>query len=142
MKAISMKQPYAWLMANGYKMPEFRSRQDQFRGECYIHSPKTVDKQAFMWIAKHLGLPFVKQYFVNGLPPADMFITGKVIGQLTVIDCITLDEAKRQYPNNIWVQSNNGELGTYAFITRSPIYFPPSAQFPLKGKVFPLFFNV
>lgn len=142
MKAISLKQPYAWLMAMGYKMPEFRSRRDSFRGECYIHASKKIDKLAFDWIAEHIPFCYIKEFMPDGLPPLGMFTTGKVIGKFNIVDCLTFDEALMKYPRDIWLQSANGELGKVAFITDSPVIFPPHEQFEAKGTIFPLFFEI
>lgn len=142
MKAISLKQPYAWLMAMGYKMPEFRNRKYSFRGECYIHASKKIDKGAFAWIAEHIPFCYIKEFMPDGLPPLGMFTTGKVIGKFNVIDCLSIEEAQAKYPRDIWLQGSNGELGKIVFITESPIMFPPHKQFEAKGKIFPLFFEL
>lgn len=142
MKAISLKQPWAYLMVHGWKMPEFRKRPNSFRGECYIHASKTIDKSAFEWIATHLPFHYIKDFMPNGLPPPGMFNTGKVIGKLRVIDCLPFETAKAKYPLDIWLEVANGELGKYAFITELPKAFPLHEQFELKGTIFPLFFEV
>ena len=142
MKAISLRQPWAWLMAMGYKMSEFRNRRDSFRGECFIHASKTIDKQAFEWIAAHIPFCYIKEFMPDGLPALGMFNVGKVIGKFTIVDCLTVEEALAEYPRDIWLQGSNTELGKYAFITKSPVMLPPHEQFEYKGKVFPLFFEV
>jgi hypothetical protein len=141
MKAISLKQPWAWLMVNGYKMPEFRNKCSSFRGECYIHASKTIDKKAFDWIASHLPKPYIQEFMPNGLPQLGMFNTGKIIGKLTIVDCYNIEFARYMYRNDIWLQVAGDDLGRYVFITKFPVSFPPHEQLPCKGTIFPLFFE-
>ena len=46
MKVISIKQPYASLIANGYKKYEFRTWKTSYRGKIYIHASKKIDNEA------------------------------------------------------------------------------------------------
>lgn len=46
MKAITIKQPFATLLALGYKQYETRSWQTKYRGKLAIHAGKSVDRQA------------------------------------------------------------------------------------------------
>jgi hypothetical protein len=43
MKAISIKQPFAWLLVNGFKDLENRNWKTNFRGEILIHASKDID---------------------------------------------------------------------------------------------------
>lgn len=47
MKAITIKQPWASLIALGKKKIETRSWQTKFRGPILIHAGKSIDKEAF-----------------------------------------------------------------------------------------------
>ena len=46
MKVITVKQPYATLIAEGLKKYEFRTWNTKYRGDILIHAGKTVDKKA------------------------------------------------------------------------------------------------
>ena len=46
MKAITIKQPYATLIAEGLKEYEFRTWKTKYRGEILIHAGKGIDKEA------------------------------------------------------------------------------------------------
>ena len=46
MKCISLKQPYAYLLASGIKSIEIRKWNTNFRGEFLIHASKTVHDEA------------------------------------------------------------------------------------------------
>jgi len=46
MKAITIKQPFASLIAEGLKTYEFRTWKTSYRGKILIHAGKSVDKEA------------------------------------------------------------------------------------------------
>lgn len=46
MRAITLKQPWASLVANGYKIYEFRPKNYTYRGKILIHAGKGIDKEA------------------------------------------------------------------------------------------------
>lgn len=46
MKVLTIKQPYASLIASGIKRYEFRTWMTKYRGEVLIHAGKSVDKKA------------------------------------------------------------------------------------------------
>jgi len=75
MKVITIKQPWATLIMQGYKRFEFRSWQTKYRGDLLIHAGKGIDKEAVKRLEKYLPkeLPF-----------------GKILGKVTLIDCIKM----------------------------------------------------
>ena len=52
MKCLSLKQPYAYLLASGKKTIELRNWNTRFRGKFLIHSSKNVDSKR----SKFLGI--------------------------------------------------------------------------------------
>ena len=72
MKVLTIKQPWASLIIEGYKEYEFRSWKTNYRGELLIHAGKSIDKEAY----KRLG-----KYLIN-MP------LGKIIGKVELLDCI------------------------------------------------------
>lgn len=77
MKTLTIKQPWASLIMEGYKRFEFRGWQTKYRGELLIHAGKGVDKEA---------VERLKKYLPNELP------SGKILGKVTLVDCIKCDE--------------------------------------------------
>lgn len=77
MKTITIKQPWASLIIEGYKRFEFRSWQTKYRGELLIHAGKCVDKEAMKRLRKYM--------------PAEI-PCGKIIGKVTLVDCIECNE--------------------------------------------------
>ena len=77
MKVITLKQPWASLVAYGYKKYEFRSWKLNYRGPILIHAGLGIDKEAMQKV-KDLNLEFPSK---------------KIIGIVNIDDCILLDEA-------------------------------------------------
>ena len=81
MKVITLKQPWATLVAEGLKKYEFRSWKLNYRGEILIHAGKGVDKEA-MKKFEHLNLNYPQS---------------KIIAKVKILDCIALNnEINRQ----------------------------------------------
>ena len=81
MKVITIKQPWATLIAQGLKEYEFRTWQTKYRGDILIHAGKGVDKEA-MKRYKHLNLKYP---------------SGCIIAKATITDCVLVDnEMKRK----------------------------------------------
>jgi len=80
MKVITIKQPFASLIIEGYKEYEFRTWKTKYRGEIYIHAGLGIDKKA-MEKYKDLNLTYPK---------------GCIIGKVILNDCIEInDEFKK-----------------------------------------------
>ena len=75
MKVLTIKQPWASLIIQGYKRFEFRSWQTKYRGELLIHAGKGIDKEAVKRLEKYI--------------PEDMPL-GKIIGKVKLVDCINI----------------------------------------------------
>ena len=84
MKVITLKQPWASLVAYGYKKYEFRSWKIKYRGDIIIHAGLGVDKEA-MEKVKSLGLDYPSK---------------KLLAIVHVDDCISLDEATSKKINS------------------------------------------
>ena len=80
MKAITMKQPWATLIAEGYKEYEFRTWKTKYRGDIYIHAGKGIDKEAMKRFS-HLNLKY--EY-------------GAIIAKAKIKDCILVDNNFRK----------------------------------------------
>ena len=77
MKALTIKQPWATLIMQQDKRFEFRSWRTKYRGDLLIHAGKGIDREAVKRLAKYLP---------------DELPLGKILGQVTLIDCIKCDE--------------------------------------------------
>lgn len=88
MKVISIKQPYATLIAEGYKEYEFRTWKTKYRGEVLIHASLKDDKIA-MEKYKELDLDYPK---------------GCIIAKSTINDCLEINDNFRKMikPKNVY----------------------------------------
>ena len=77
MKVITIKQPWATLIVEGYKRFEFRSWKTNYRGDILIHAGKGIDKEA---------MERLKKYLPDEIP------LGKIIGKATLTDCIPMSK--------------------------------------------------
>jgi hypothetical protein len=84
MRALSIQQPWASLIINGYKRVENRSWPTRLRGWFLIHAGKTVDKEAMRDV--HLGIHPVTgaRFSFAGMD----FPTGGIIGKARLIRCV------------------------------------------------------
>lgn len=78
MKALSIRQPWAWLIVHGGKDIENRTWRTKFRGPIMIHAGKKVDLRAYA----DLKAQGVK------LPALEKLQTGGIIGKALIVDCI------------------------------------------------------
>ena len=117
MKAISIRQPWAWLILNGGKDIENRTWPTTVRGRVLIHAGKGMtrkehdDGAEFYWKLTHRLLP----HFA-------MIDRGGVVGSVEIIDCVTTSESpwffgpygfKLARPQILPFQPLNGRLGFF-----------------------------
>ena len=48
MKALSIRQPWAWLIVNGHKDIENRQWRTHFRGKIYVHAAKGMTRGDYL----------------------------------------------------------------------------------------------
>ena len=84
MKVLTIKQPFATLIAEGLKEYEFRTWKTKYRGEFLIHTGKSIDKKA---------TEKFEQYNLE-------YPTGCIIAKATLTDCIKIDDNVRKELQN------------------------------------------
>lgn len=80
MKVITIKQPFASLIAGGLKEYEFRTWKTKYRGDILIHAGKGIDKKA-MKRFEHLNLEYP---------------SGCILAKATITDCVYIDDKMRK----------------------------------------------
>lgn len=116
MLALSIKQPWAWLIVNGYKDVENRDWSTRFRGQFLVHAGKTFDMPGYSFIITHW--PEIV------MPNIGDFLLGGIVGQAEIYDCVDFHESA-------WF------MGEYGFLIRNA---KPLPFVPLRGQLG--FFNV
>lgn len=84
MIALSIRQPWAWLIVNGDKPVENREWPTKFRGRFFIHAGKTMTRADYdaCWI-------FVNGFSQFDLPSPESLVRGGIIGEAELVDCVT-----------------------------------------------------
>ncbi|MBW7932464.1 MAG: ASCH domain-containing protein [Gemmatimonadaceae bacterium] len=81
LRALSVRQPWAWLLAHGYKDVENRAWPTALRGPILLHAGQSVDKEGDAWLRQRLG-PAVP------LPPLASLPRGGIVGRAHLVDCV------------------------------------------------------
>ena len=115
MPALSIRQPWAWLILNGYKDIENRDFAAHIRGTIAIHASKSNTKKeyesALATIAKHK--------LKIQLPPIEELPVGGLVGTVEIVDCL------ESSPSPWWIEGN------YAFTLKNAVkgdFVPLSGQ--------------
>lgn len=83
-KAITIKQPWAWLIIYGDKDVENRTWYTEYVGSVFVHASKTFDQNGYEYIKRH-GL----WRFTNG----ETFRKGGIIGIVEILTCTKHDSS-------------------------------------------------
>lgn len=115
MRALSIKQPWAWLIVNDYKNIENRSWPTKYRGVFLVHASLKFDAEAFRFIRDTIPAVFrrmPREY--------DDYQRGGIVGTVNLVDCVTEHKSK-------WFAGEN-----YGFVLKDGQPLPFLA---LKGKL-------
>lgn len=91
MKALSIRQPWAWLIVNGYKDIENRSWPTRLRGEVLVHASKGMTRAEYDDVDLMLALDERLQYI--RLPAFEQLERGGIVGKVTIAGCITASKS-------------------------------------------------
>lgn len=118
MKVITIKQPWASLIAEGYKEYEFRTWKTKYRGDILIHAGKGIDSKA-MKIYENYNLSYPR---------------GCIIAVAKITDCLVLnDELKNNLKNNeVYSNIIKSNKSYYAFKLENVNKIKP---IPINGKL-------
>lgn len=101
MKTLTIKQPWASLIVEGYKNYEFRSWKTHYRGKILIHAGLSLEKD------------MERRFSEYNLK----YICGAIIGEAEITDCILVDEEfnkeLRDVNSLVYARSNHAQ--TYAW---------------------------
>ena len=119
--AVSIQQPWAWLIVNGHKDIENRDWRTRFRGPVAIHAGKKVDYDCAVAIQQ------CSHPVTGDILDIDTFLeagkgTGGVVGVAEIVDCQGADDWQTR--DNPWF------VGKYGFVIRNARTVP---FIPCKG---------
>lgn len=87
MKAISIRQPWAWLIVNGHKDIENRTWRTHHRGPLLIHASKGMSRADYAEGKRVAELASAITGKTIQLPAAHELQRGGVVGVASVVDC-------------------------------------------------------
>jgi hypothetical protein len=80
LKALAIRQPYAWLVVHGIKDVENRSWPTRYRGPFFVHASKAIDQEDIQLVNQKLAPP--------GLSLSTDLPRGGIVGVVTLVDCV------------------------------------------------------
>jgi hypothetical protein len=83
-KALSIMQPWAWLIVNGLKDIENRKWSTDVRGEFLVHAGKTYDDGAHIAL-RQLGVI---------VPRMELLERGGIVGQARITGCVATSASR------------------------------------------------
>ena len=112
MRALSIRQPWAWLIVNGYKDIENRTWATRFRGRVYVHAGRNVVPGDY---------PEQREYVRESgiVIPADL-PRGAIVGEVVIAGCVDCSESP-------WF------CGPYGFLLEAPKAY--AVPIPCRGKL-------
>ena len=85
MRALSILQPWAWLITNGLKDIENRVWRTSYRGEFLVHAGKGFDEDGFGDLAHE---PDFSVRFLGMPSRMSDFARGGIVGSAVLVDCV------------------------------------------------------
>lgn len=140
MKALTIKQPWASLIALGEKKIETRSWRTKYRGPILIHAGKSIEKGMFEF---HFIQGVFEKHQIKGdneLP------IGSIIAKANLVDCLEMKETERNdvcYIGKVILENGlvlegeelyfgDYEVGRFAWILEN---IEPIEPIPAKGQL-------
>ena len=139
MKALSIRQPWAWLICAGYKDIENRNwkigrksqhgpyssyHQANFTIELpcriYVHAGKSVDNDGAIWLWENKENLSIQGAMPEWVEICNIWRESAIIGEVDIVDCVT--ESKSP-----WF------VGKYGFTLANPLLY--EKPIPCKGKL-------
>lgn len=111
---LSIRQPWAWLIAHGYKDIENRDWRCQFRGRFYIHAAKGMTRAEYD-ACKLFTLKISRRTTLIGFPAFHTLERGFIIGRADLVGCV-------EESNSPWF------VGRYGFVIANPIVISPAIE--------------
>lgn len=107
MRVLTIKEPFASLVAYRIKRIETRSWKTKYRGEIYIHAGLTKVN------VKDKRISHLLSYLPNPTPKY-----GEIIAKANLVDCVFMDDAflKQIKENPVEYECGHYEYGRYAWI--------------------------
>jgi hypothetical protein len=92
-KALTIRQPWAWLIVNGHKDIENRTWPSYRRGPILIHASKGMTRAEYEEVADMLAWqPGIYEQKIE-LPAFEALERGGIVGMATIAGCVTKSDS-------------------------------------------------
>jgi hypothetical protein len=102
--ALSVRQPFAWMIVHGFKDVENRSRRINYRGPLLIHASLKLDTlydEDVAIIERQNGAKMPDDFTIDDAP------VGGIVGLVDVVDCVRASSSPWKNPESWgWVLAN------------------------------------
>lgn len=122
LKALTIRAPWAWAIAQGWKRVENRSWATRFRGRIAIHAA----------VSKESDADAAATFASLGIEPPSEFVRGAIIGTVELVDILPLNEFLRRFGDDRF--DRGFALGPLCWVLREPrlcVPTPCSGNFQL-----------
>lgn len=119
LRALSIRQPWAWMIMNIGKDIENRTWKTNFRGRFLVHASKGCTRDEYLFAAEFAKQAIDDIYRPVTLPPLKSLDRGGIIGSIELTECVQESESQ-------WF------VGTHGFVLKNPI---PINFIPYKGRL-------
>ena len=122
MKALSIKQPWAYLIVNGIKDVENRTRPTSFRGRIYVHAGAKPDRREAFIYPVALTSKQIEDLYDIGVE----WTEGAIVGEVDIVAC------DYRWPGETGL-SDWHEEGLYGYMLANPVAY--AEPIPCKGQL-------
>jgi len=127
MKALSLWQPWATLIALGYKRVETRSWPTQYRGPIAIHAAKRTPGD----LEINIMLSLLASGRTPDLPAIDRLPLGAIVATAELVDCERMTWAFIQSQPELELDVGDWRVGRYAWALTNVVRLPEAI--PARG---------
>jgi len=120
-RALTVWQPWAWAIVMGHKPVENRTQRTHYRGRLGIHAALTYDEEANGFMVVEAG--------VDPVPHESDLTFGALIGEVTVVDCLTDAQYAEQFPDGVW---GTEFAMAWKWVLTNPVAY--DEPIPMRGK--------
>lgn len=111
MKAISIRQPWAWMILHGGKDIENREWFTNVRGRVLVHASKGMTHAEWEDAWEFASGSGASPKALEARLTFDNIERGGIVGSVEIVDCVTISRSR-------WF------CGRYGFVLRNPIVLP------------------
>lgn len=122
LKALTIRAPWAWAIAQGWKRVENRSWSTRFRGRIAIHAA----------VSKESDADAAATFATLEIEPPTEFVRGAIIGTVELVDVLPFDEFLRRFGDDRF--DRGFARGPFCWVLREPrlcVPTPCSGNFQL-----------